>query len=138
MKKHIITFLLGLIFFSCNSGNIDKPKNLIDKKEMSNLVADLFLHQSLLQNENASQDIESYAKNAMGVLAHYNVTYEQFSASYKYYGSDPAVLEKILVKSQDILKSQLSEESKKKAEEIEKEAQKLIEAESKNDAKSEN
>lgn len=114
MKKVLLILPLILMFWSCDKANIPTPENKIKKSKMVNVLADLYLHQALLQNEVMNQGIEKYAQNAMSVLNHHEVTYEQFAESYKYYNSDPETFQDILNDAKDILVEQLSADAQQK------------------------
>lgn len=99
---------------------------------MVELLADLYLQQSLTQNEVANQSIEEYAKSAWSVLQKHEVSYEQFESSYKYYCSDPAIMNDLLSDAKDKLVSMLSPEAQKLRDEKIKEQKAQEEAMKKN------
>ncbi|MFY1045348.1 DUF4296 domain-containing protein [Chryseobacterium sp. GP-SGM7] len=79
MKKIILVFVL-LCSFSCTE-YVDKPKNLLDETQMSEIIADLAIN---------DQVIFSYPKTNLEsgtrfILKSHNVKTEDFLASYRYY-----------------------------------------------------
>ncbi|MBV8326849.1 DUF4296 domain-containing protein [Chryseobacterium sp.] len=79
MKKLIFIFVL-LSLFSCND-YIDKPKNLIDKGLMAEVLADLQINdQSTFMYQNSN--IEAGTRY---ILASHKVKPEDFVESFKYY-----------------------------------------------------
>lgn len=98
MKRFIIFFVF-LSVFSC-SGVADKPKNLIEKKTMSEIIADLAITDQL----SALQQQGSPQKQPQFILQSHGVDAKSFSDSYKYYISEPKDLEAIYNDAQDIIK----------------------------------
>ena len=96
-------FLLTLTFFitlvSCSDA-MDKPKNLLDSKTMSEMIADFAINEQLgLMNQDGNMEISSKY-----ILKKYNVRGQDFSDSYSYYLSKPKELQRILKRAQKIIK----------------------------------
>ncbi|AZA72739.1 DUF4296 domain-containing protein [Chryseobacterium indoltheticum] len=79
MKKLIFIFVL-ICLFSC-SEYIDKPKNLIDKDKMSEIIADLAINDQVTYLYPGS-NLESGTRF---ILKNHQVKTEDFVASYRYY-----------------------------------------------------
>lgn len=79
MKK-IAFFLTFLIIFSCKE-YIDKPKNLIDKETMAEVIAEMAMNDQIsfmYQGKNMESGTRYILKN-------YNIKSDDFVESYKYY-----------------------------------------------------
>lgn len=79
MKKLIFIFVL-ICLFSC-SEYIDKPKNLIDKDKMSEIIADLAINDQVIYLYPGT-NLESGTRF---ILKNHKVKTEDFVASYRYY-----------------------------------------------------
>ena len=84
MKKLVLVILLS--FFSCQH-LMDKPKNLIPKKEMANILADLALNDQLTYF-NPSGNIEAGTRY---ILQKRNIKGKDFVDSYQYYILDKSI-----------------------------------------------
>lgn len=114
MKKILPIVLVSFFLLACEEANIPKPKNLVSKKEMTSLMSDLYLHQTMMQNGYENQDLKSYAQNGLAVLKKHQVSLEDFEASYEYYNSDPTIYKGILKDAKDLLINKLPKEEKEK------------------------
>lgn len=79
MKKLIFIFVL-ICLFSCNE-YIDKPKNLVDKDKMAEIVADLAINDQVVFLY-PKTNLESGTRF---ILKNHQVKTEDFIASYRYY-----------------------------------------------------
>ncbi len=98
MKK-IISFFFVLLFCSCGQTILDKPKNLLDKDKMSEVLVALSLNEQSVINFPKS-NLES---GALYVLQQQNVSSEDFVNSYNYYLVSKD-LPKIIENAQEIIK----------------------------------
>jgi hypothetical protein len=97
MKKIIFLFTL-LFIFSC-SEIVDKPKNLLSKDEMSEVIADFAIYdQAYTVNSTSNLEITSRY-----VLKKHKITAKDYRDSYKYYISRPNQLDKILKNAKEII-----------------------------------
>lgn len=97
MKKIIFLFTL-LFIFSC-SEIVDKPKNLLSKDEMSEVIADFAIYdQAYIVNPTSNLEITSRY-----VLKKHKITAKDYRDSYKYYISRPNQLDKILKNAKEII-----------------------------------
>lgn len=97
MNKIIFLFTL-LFIFSC-SEIVDKPKNLLSKDEMSEVIADFAIYdQSYTVNPTSNLEITSRY-----VLKKHKITAKDYRDSYKYYISRPNQLDKILKNAKEII-----------------------------------
>ncbi|MFC7346589.1 DUF4296 domain-containing protein [Chryseobacterium zhengzhouense] len=79
MKKLIFVFVL-MCMFSCTE-YIDKPKNLVDKTKMSEIIADMAINDQVI-NLYPGTNLESGTRF---ILKEHNVKTDDFVASYRYY-----------------------------------------------------
>lgn len=79
MKKLIFVFIL-MCMFSCTE-YIDKPKNLVDKTKMSEIIADMAINDQVI-NLYPGTNLESGTRF---ILKKHNVKTDDFVASYRYY-----------------------------------------------------
>ena len=79
MKKWVFVFF-GLLLLSCNE-YIDKPKNLIPKDKMAEIVADLAINDQVIYIY-SNTNLESGTRY---ILKSHNVKSEDFVASNRYY-----------------------------------------------------
>lgn len=79
MKKLIFVFVL-MCMFSCNE-YINKPKNLIGKTEMSEIIADLAINDQVIFIYPGT-NLESGTRF---ILKSHDIKTEDFVASYRYY-----------------------------------------------------
>lgn len=96
MKKLICLFMF-LFLVSC-SEYISKPKNLVDKSTMSEILADLAINDQItftFQNKNLESGTRYILKN-------HNVKADDFVESYKYYVVK-GKMSKIVEEAQEIL-----------------------------------
>ena len=97
MKKIIFLFTL-LFIFSC-SEIVDKPKNLLSKDEMSEVIADFAIYdQAYTVNSTSNLEITSRY-----VLKKHKITAKDYRDSYKYYISRPNQLDKILKNAKELI-----------------------------------
>ena len=91
--------MLMLIFLASCTNSVDKPKNLISKQKMAELVAELTLNEeSALVNPTANMEA-----GARFILKQNNIKASDFTDSYKYYAINQK-LEPILEEAQEIIK----------------------------------
>ncbi len=116
MKKSI---LLGLIvlFFGCNSNSVEKPKNLIGKDKMVDILYDISLLEAI-----KTQNINGGITVKMGndfIYKKYKIDSIQFAKSNKYYASDVEEYKKLFEK----VKKRLNKETLKIDRELKKNGQ---------------
>jgi hypothetical protein len=98
VKKFFFFFAL-LLICSCGQTILDKPKNLLDKDKMAEVLADLSLNdQSVINFPNSN--IES---GSLFILQQHKVKKEDFASSYNYYLVNRDLPE-IIEKAQEIIK----------------------------------
>lgn len=111
-----LVFLFSLFFiFSC-SEMVDKPKNLLTKDEMSEIIADFAIYDQyyIVSPETNMEHTSRF------VLKKHNITAQTYTNSYKYYLSHPEKLDEILENAKKIILKKDSKledyiEKKKKA-----------------------
>lgn len=116
MKYLYVAIILFLGVFSCAPKNYEKPKDLIGKSDMIDILTDLYISQQGLQmypiqNENQSLVL---AKDAVDILNAYDVTINTFQESYKYYMMQPEKMKKMLDEVKNNLEDKLSKEEKER------------------------
>ena len=85
MKKSFLLVLI-VLFFGCNKNSIEKPKNLIDKDKMIDILYDITLLEAI-----KTQNINGGITVKMGnqyIYKKYKIDSIQFVKSNKYYASD--------------------------------------------------
>lgn len=115
--KHLILFsIVFLGLFNCTPKNYDKPKNLISKTDMIDILTDLYISQQGVQFfPKANEDMNlNLAKGAVHIMKKHNVTYHNFSESYKYYTMQPEDFNKMLDDVKMNLEDKLSKEEKER------------------------
>ena len=116
MKKLVLIFVLLVGFYSCTSKNYDKPKNLISKSEMIDIMTDLYISQqglSMFPTQNEDQNL-NFAKDAVDIMKAYDITFHTFEESYKYYAMNPEKFKKMLDEVKVKLEDQYSKEEKER------------------------
>lgn len=115
MKK-LLAFGLITLFFSCNS-SVEKPKNLIDKDKMTDILYDISLLEAIkTQNINGGLTVKTANEY---IYKKYNIDSAQFVNSNKYYASDLEEYKKMFEK----IKERLNAEMQKNDEELKKNGQ---------------
>lgn len=105
MKKSILASLL-MVVIGCNS-SVEKPKNLINKDKMINVLYDLSLLQAI-KTQNISGGINNKESNQY-IFKKYKIDSVQLAQSNKYYASDMEEYKNIFA----AVKAKLEEETKK-------------------------
>lgn len=105
MKKYIL-FCLLILLVACTSTG-EKPKNLIEKDKMINVLYDLSLLQAI-RSQNIGGGVENKAINDY-IFKKYKIDSVQLAQSNKYYASDMQEYKSIF----EGVKAKLEEESKK-------------------------
>ena len=105
MKK-ILFFCVVLIGFSCSNAGVSKPKNLIEKDKMIDILYDMSLLQAI-KSQNLNGGISNKESNQY-LFKKYKIDSIQLSESNKYYASDikeyKEMFEKVKVKLDDAAK----------------------------------
>lgn len=115
MKKLLVLGLISL-FFSCNN-SVEKPKNLIDKDKMTDILYDISLLEAIkTQNINGGLTVKTANEY---IYKKYNIDSIQFVKSNKYYASDLEEYKKMFEK----IKERLNAEMQKNDEELKKNGQ---------------
>jgi len=116
MRYLYVIIILFLGVFSCAPKNYEKPKDLIGKSDLIEILTDLYISQQGLQMypvQNEDQTL-AMAKDAVDILNAYDVSINTFQESYKYYMMQPEALKKMLDKVKKNLEDKLSEEEKER------------------------
>ncbi len=100
------SLLLGLIvlFFGCNSSSVEKPKNLIDKDKMIDILYDISLLEAI-KSQNINGGITVKMENDY-IYKKYKIDSIQFAKSNKYYASDLEEYKKIFEKVKEKLSAE--------------------------------
>lgn len=123
MRWRIILLIFGLT--ACSSD--EKPKNLIDESTMANIMTDIHLIESEINNlrlQHIDSSVFIYQKLKVKILKKYNTDTAVFNASFKYYILNPDKMKPIYAE----VKKKL-EEAKKKITIASKQKPKLTKAE---------
>ncbi len=108
MRWRIIAITLWLT--SC--GSDEKPKNLIDASTMVNIMTDIHIIESQINNlhlQHQDSSVFIYQKLKVKMLKKYNTDTAIFNSSFKYYILNPDKMKLIYVE----VKNKLEEEKKK-------------------------
>lgn len=105
-KRSILIGLLFFSFISCND-TIEKPKNLIEKDKMVDILFDLSLLEAI-KSQNISGGISNKNANAY-LYKKYKIDSIQLAQSNKYYAADVEEYKKMF----EEVKTRLEEETKK-------------------------
>ena len=116
MKYLYVAIILFLGVFSCAPKNYEKPKDLIGKSDMINILTDLYISQQGLQMYPIQNEDQSLvlAKDAVDILNAYDVSINTFQESYKYYMMQPEKMKKMLDEVKNNLEDKLSKEEKER------------------------
>jgi len=120
MKKLIAFLIIFIGLISCEKPYVTKPDNLISQSDMEDILVDLYLTQQMVNSSSSSSSnyILDHAKNSKYILDQHEVTTKAFENSYKYYFAQPSTYQKILDNVKDDLYSKLSDEEKKRIEDL--------------------
>lgn len=85
MKSVFFLFSFFYVVFSCQHA-LDKPKNLLSKSEMTDILTDIYLYKQTPDNIPMSKEIafDTY----ITIFKKHNTTKEIFQDSYTYYYTD--------------------------------------------------
>jgi len=103
MKKSILLVLIVLLF-GCNNNSLEKPKNLIEKDKMIDILHDITLLEAI-----KTQNINGGITVKMGnqyIYKKYKIDSIQFVKSNKYYASDIDQYKKMFEKVKEKLSSE--------------------------------
>ena len=122
----LASFILICLFFSCNKPYNEKPKDLLSKSEMVDIMVDLYINQQMINAVPVQSGTPTLnlANDAVYIFDKHETTVKIFEDSYKYYFTDPKTYNKILDNVKDDLKDKLSEEALEKFNNINAEADK--------------
>ena len=117
MRTFFLTFILLIgTIISCTPKNYGKPNNLINRNDMIEVLADLYISQQGLQMypvQNEDQTL-SLAKDAVDILKKHQIKYSDFEKSYQYYLMQPESFKEMLDNVKSKLHDQLSDEEKER------------------------
>ena len=97
MRKLLVFFIIFLLF-SCEK-IVDKPKNLIEKQEMAEIIADFAIYdQTYTVKPDANMELVSRF-----VLKKHKIDAKTYRDSYKYYISNPEEMDDIFAEAKEII-----------------------------------
>ena len=132
MRTFFLTFILLIgTIISCTPKNYEKPNNLINRNDMIEVLADLYISQQGLQMypvQNEDQTL-SLAKDAVDILKKHQIKYSDFEKSYQYYLMQPESFKEMLDNVKSKLYDQLSDEEKERQKNQKNSLNNVIEAE---------
>lgn len=102
MKKILILiFGISLCCQACTSSRSEKPKNLLSKNEMAELITEIRVTEVQLYNEHTKHynedSIRLHSQIAYApIFAKYKISYKDYEDNINYYVSQPDKLEDIL------------------------------------------
>lgn len=99
VKRYLFLFMpLMLAFLSCDEPVVSKPKNLVSRDKMINILTDIHLAEAIYQTRRFSSDRIMRLTDTdfyYSVLKKHNVPDSTFEMSLIYYTSTPKEYEKI-------------------------------------------
>ena len=116
MRKLIYIFLLAVGLLSCERAYVDKPKDLLSKAEMVDVLTDLYINQQVINFAPTMNFNQKTAENSLVIFNQHKISPKKFEESYKYYFTNPKDFQKILDKVKENLKSKLSDKEKERLE----------------------
>lgn len=119
MKTLVYSLVIFLGLIACNKSYIDKPKDLLSKADMVDILTDLHLNQQELNFSPIADYSIQVAQNSLYIFKEHNTTHKTFEESYKYYYTRPSEYQRILDDVRENLVNKLSPEERKRLEEIE-------------------
>jgi Domain of unknown function (DUF4296) len=124
MKKTVVLIMLFTIFLSCKEEIVKKPKNLVEKATMVNIMYDLSLFDAIKYQSPATLDSAKITSTKY-IYKKYQVDSLQFAQSNKYYAADYKEYKKMYDEIDARLKQvKLDLEAKQKVENKKKTAKK--------------
>jgi hypothetical protein len=107
MKKIVfILFIISFVILSCKNEIVEKPKNLIDKDKMKEIIYDLAILEAAINQGSATQ---KYPKASVFLKEKYKVDSLTFAQNTQYYASDIKEYKKMY----EEVKERLDKENKK-------------------------
>lgn len=107
MKKALfVLFVVSFVTLSCNEEIVEKPKNLIEKDKMKEIIYDLAILESA---RNQTSTTHKYPKASVFLKEKYKVDSLTFAKSTQYYASDIKEYKKMY----EEVKERLDKENKK-------------------------
>lgn len=97
MRKLLLFLIVGMLLVNCNSSPVEKPKDLIEKDVMVDILYDLYLANAM-NTSDAKYLKELNLTPAKYVYHKYKVDSLQFSRSNRYYATDVDDYEKMYKK----------------------------------------
>jgi hypothetical protein len=107
MKRFIILVCCVFTFVSCNNSSVEKPKNLIGKDKMVDILYDMSILEAI-KNQNIHGGISSKVGNDY-IYKKYKIDSIQFVKSNKYYAANIEQYKKMF----EEVKTRLTKESQK-------------------------
>ncbi len=112
--KRISVWLLVLISFCSCTSNVEKPKNLLDEEKMTEILADLFIHQQSSYLTEVNSTKYNFSQIDAQILHNHQTNAEDFRESYKYYYLQPEKYNEILLDVREKLEEKLPKEEREK------------------------
>lgn len=96
--RRLLVFFIIFLLFSCEK-IVDKPKNLIEKQEMAEIIADFAIYdQTYTVKPDANMELVSRF-----VLKKHKIDAKTYRESYKYYISNPEEMDDIFAEAKEII-----------------------------------
>lgn len=96
--RRLLVFFILFSLFSCEK-IVDKPKNLIEKQEMAEIIADFAIYdQTYTVKPDANMELVSRF-----VLKKHKIDAKTYRDSYKYYISNPEEMDDIFAEAKEII-----------------------------------
>ena len=112
MKKIVLLFTaLFLVLVSCKENGVPKPKNLIDRNQMVDIIYDLAILESA---RSQSMVANSFPKSNDFIKEKYKIDSLTFAQNTKYYASDVKEYKKMYEEVKQRIIDQMPKTSEKK------------------------
>ena len=88
--------IISIILFSCSRKEVIVPDNVLPQKEMTAVLTDIHMTESMLENKSKSDSINSTFKDYLpGILMEHHTDKETFLRSMKFYSDNTVMIQEI-------------------------------------------
>ena len=116
--RFVLLALISFTFFSCQKA-LEKPENLLSKKEMTSILTEIYLYKQTPDMIPLSS--ETAFSTYVSIFKKHNTTKEIFQDSFNYYYTNPKTMQHIYDDVIDNLKDMLTKEQLQQLQNEEKE-----------------
>jgi hypothetical protein len=96
MRINNFCIILFFLFQSCAKKNVDIPSDVLNQKQMTEILTDLHIAQSAIGNVMTSDTIQYTMDDYVNyILENHHTTKEDFRTSLKFYSDHPEILSEV-------------------------------------------